>query len=440
MEKHRQSQLSLFSATNLVIANIIGAGIFTTSGYTLGSVPSAFGLMLIWFLGGILALCGALAYGELSSIMPKSGGEYYYLSRLYHPLLGFLSGFVSLTAGFAAPVAAAGLGFGKYLTAAIYGHSDDALTRIFAIIVIVLLSLLHTFSLKQGARIQNTLTAIKVALIVFFITAGIILVPSPQNLSFLPSESDWTLIFQTGFAVSLVYISFAYSGWNAAAYMSEEVENPSLNVPRALLYGTLIVTGLYMLVNFVFLYSSPIPALQNKAEVGDVAARNIFGYQGGQLMSTFIALALTSSISAMIMAGPRVIQAMGKDFPIFSKFAQNNAAGIPTFALWTQSTLSILVVLFSALENVLSYIGFTLSIFTFMTVLGLVINKWRSPHSNHPVKVPLYPLPVVLFLSLTLWMIVFNLMGKPIESLYGLATLAIGAAIFFLTGEGGRKN
>lgn len=440
MEKHTQSRLNLFSATNLVIANIIGAGIFTTSGYTLGAVPSAFGLMLIWFLGGVLALCGALAYGELSSIMPKSGGEYYYLSRLYHPLLGFLSGFVSLTAGFAAPVAAAGLGFGKYLTAAIYGQSDDTLTRVFAIIIIVLLSLLHTFSLKQGALIQNILTSIKVALIVFFITAGLFFTPSPQSLSLMPAENDWALIFQTGFAVSLVYISFAYSGWNAAAYMSEEVENPSENVPRALLYGTLVVTGLYMLVNFVFLYSSPIPALQNKAEVGDVAAKNIFGEHGGQLMSTFIALALTSSMSAMIMAGPRVIQAMGKDFPIFSKFAQNNTAGIPTFALWTQSALSILVVLFSALENVLSYIGFTLSIFTFMTVLGLVIYKLRTTNAEHPIKVPLYPIPVVLFLSLTLWMIVFNLMGKPIESLYGLGTLGIGAIIYFLTGEGGRKK
>lgn len=428
-------KLNLFSATNLVVANIIGAGIFTISGYTLGSVPSVFGLLFIWFLGGVIALCGAWVYGELTSIMPKSGGEYYYLSRIYHPIFGFLSGFVSLTAGFAAPVAAASLAFGKYLSAVIYGQSDDFLTKISAILIIVLISGIHSTSLQLGSKIQNLLTAIKVSLLLFFVISGIFFTQNPQDINIIPQQQDWNLIVSSGFAISLIYISFAYSGWNAAAYMSEEVENPPKNVPKALFTGTIIVMVLYLLVNFVFIYSSPISALQNKAEVGDVAARNIFGEQGGKIVSTMIALALTSSISAMIMAGPRVIQAMGKDFPIFGTFAKNNANGIPFFAILAQSTISILVVLSSELSNILNYIGFTLSIFTVLTVIGLMVYRSKNPYSQHLVRTPFYPIPPLLFLSLSLWMLVYNFIEKPYESLIGLATLVIGIFIYFVTGQ-----
>ncbi len=435
MSEFKTNKLNLFSATNLVVANIIGAGIFTISGYTLGSVPSVFGLLFIWFIGGILALCGALVYGELTSIMPKSGGEYYYLSRIYHPIFGFLSGFISLTAGFAAPVAAASLAFGKYLSAVIYGQSDDFLTKILAIFIIITLSIIHSTSLNLGSKIQNVLTAIKVTLLLFFVISGLLITPNPQNISILPKLEDWSLILSSGFAISLIYISFAYSGWNAAAYMSEEVENPQKNVPKALFTGTIIVMALYLLVNFVFVYSSSIPDLQFKAEVGDVAARNIFGEQGGRIVSTMIALALTSSISAMIMAGPRVIQAMGKDFPIFGTFAQNNNNGIPFFAILAQSTISILVVLSSELSNILNYIGFTLSIFTVFTVIGLMIYRFKNPDSQHTVRTPFYPIPPLLFLSLSTWMIAYNLIEKPTESMIGLSTLILGIAIYYFTGQ-----
>lgn len=435
MSIEKNTKLNLFSATNLVVANIIGAGIFTTSGYTLGSVPSVYGLMLIWIVGGILALCGALVYGELASIMPKSGGEYYYLSRIYHPILGFLSGFISLTAGFAAPVAAASLAFGKYLSAVFFGIPEDFTTKILAILIIIIISIIHSISLKLGSKIQNFLTAIKVVLLLSFVISGLLITPNPQNISIFPQSNDWNLILSSGFAISLIYISFAYSGWNAAAYMSEEVEYPQINVPKALFTGTIIVMVLYLLVNFVFVYSSPISDLQNKAEVGDVAAKNIFGDQGGRIVSTMIALALTSSISAMIMAGPRVIQAMGKDFPIFGNFAKNNQNGIPIVAITVQSSLSILVVLSSELSNILTYIGFTLSLFTVLTVLGLILFKWKNPDSQHTVRTPLYPITPLLFLSLSIWMIVHNIVEKPNESLIGFATLLLGVIIYFLTGQ-----
>ena len=430
-----KKKLNLFSATNLVVANIIGAGIFTTSGYTLGSVPSVFGLLWIWLVGGILALCGALVYGELASIMPKSGGEYYYLSRIYHPVLGFLSGFVSLTAGFAAPVAAASLAFGKYLSAVFFGQSDDNFTKIFAIIVILSLTVVHSISLSLGSKVQNILTGIKVTLLLGFVLSGLFFTTNPQPISWIPQPQDWNLIFSSGFAISLIYISFAYSGWNAAAYMSEEVENPQKNVPKALLMGTLLVMALYLLVNWVFVYSSPIEDLKNKAEVGDVAAKNIFGVQGGRIVSTMIALALTSTISAMIMAGPRVIQAMGKDFPIFATFAKNNSNGIPFIAIMVQSAISVLVVLSSELSNILNYIGFTLSLFTVMTVLGLIIYKFKNPQSQHLVKTPFYPFTPLLFLCLSIWMIVHNIIEKPQESLIGFGTLLIGVFIYFITGQ-----
>jgi APA family basic amino acid/polyamine antiporter len=241
------------TATNIVIANIIGTGVFTSLGFQAIEIQSGFSLLLLWVIGGVFALCGALCYGELGAAMPRSGGEYHYLSEIYHPAIGFLSGWVSVTVGFAAPIALAAMAFGQY-AAQLIPHGSPVLL---AAVITIVISLIHAQNLRLGSYFQNVTTSLKVALIVIFILAGLLL-SDPQPLSFAPTIADLRTIASPPFAVSLVYVTYAYSGWNAAIYLASEIQEPTRNLPRALLFGTAIVTVLYVALNFVFLYSTPI--------------------------------------------------------------------------------------------------------------------------------------------------------------------------------------
>ena len=295
------------TATNIVIANIIGTGVFTSLGFQALDIKSGFSLLMLWVIGGVFALCGALCYGELGASMPKSGGEYRYLSDIYHPAIGFLSGWVSVAVGFAAPSALAAMAFGKYTAQILPVAEDGAVPAIFAIAITIAVSLIHAQNLKIGSIFQNVTTGVKVAVIVVFILCGLLLA-DPQPLSFAPSAADLGTIASAPFAVSLVYVTYAYSGWNAAVYLASEIDEPAKNLPRSLLAGSAVVTLLYVLLNFVFLYSTPLEELAGEIEVGYIAATNIFGTVGATLMGGAISFGLVSSISSMVWAGPRVTQ------------------------------------------------------------------------------------------------------------------------------------
>jgi len=425
-------KLGLFSATSIVVANIIGTGIFTTTGFLAAGIPSHFGLLFIWLIGGLLALSGALTYGELASAMPRSGGEYHYLSVLYHPALGFMSGFISLVAGFAAPVAASALAFGTYLSVVLPG-----IAPVWAAAVIVLLMTgLHSLALHYGARVQNVFTVVKVLLIVGFILAGLT-VEQNHLQQLIPTATDWDAVLSTGFAVGLIYVSFSYSGWNAAAYIAGEVNNARRNVPLALLLGTLIVMTLYLLLNFVFIYSAPLSAFAGKAEVGDVAARHIFGDVGGNVVSILIALALVSSVSSMTMAGPRVMMAIGEDLPAMRILASKNKHGVPHIALFTQGAIALLIVFVSQLQKVIGFIGFTLSIFALLTVVGIFIHRSRNSNSSGEYKTWGYPITPLLFALLSLWM-VYNTISSAIRQNQweivggGFGTMLLGLVLYYV--------
>ena len=433
MSSNQQQQpkaISLFTATCIVIANMIGTGVFTSLGFQVVDIKSGFTLLFLWMVGGVFALCGALSYGELGAAMPYSGGEYYYLSRIYHPVIGFLSGWVSVTVGFAAPIAAAAMALGAYFKSVFPLISSIAI----ALGVVIGVSLIHSRSKKFGSYFQQIFTILKVLLIIVLIVCGLFLA-EPQQLGFLPSIGDVNLIFSSPFAISLVYVTYSYSGWNAAVYLASEVEEPEKNLPRSLIGGTLIVMGLYLLLNFIFLHTTPINKLVGELEIGYIAANQIFGNMGAKIMGILISLGLISSISSMVLAGPRVTQAIGEDIPLFKLLARKNSNGIPYFAILLQLFIVTVLILTSSFEAVLTYLGFTLTLSSFVTVLGVFVYRFRFPEAPRPYKTWGYPLTPLVFLGISSWMLIFLMIDKPVESLTGMGTLLIGLIVYFVASK-----
>jgi basic amino acid/polyamine antiporter, APA family len=420
--------IGLYTATSLVIANMVGTGVFTSLGFQVLGIHSVFALLLLWIIGGIAATCGALAYGELGAAMPRSGGEYHYLSRIFHPALGFLSGWVSATVGFAAPVALAAMALGDYASRILTSLQPMPL----AIGTVVLLTILHASDVRLGSGFQVVFTSLKVLLIVVLIAAGLVLggVPGHQ-VSLLPSGVVKD-IFSRDFAVSLFFVSYAYSGWNASAYLAGEIDQPQRNLPRSLLQGTLVVTVLYVLLNYVFLATTPMDQLAGQVEVGYIAATSIFGTTGGKIMGIVIALLLVSSVSSMIMAGPRVAQVMGQDVPLLGFLARTTRKGIPAVAIAVQSSITILLILTSSFERVITYMGFTLNLFTLLTGIGLIVLRVRQPDLPRPVRMWGYPWTAIVFLVIGLWILIYGLIYKPVESVAGLATVFTGLIVYWL--------
>ncbi|WP_303312322.1 APC family permease [Hymenobacter sp. BT730] len=418
-------KISVITGIAIVIANMVGTGVFTSLGFQILGLKSGFALLMLWAVGGLIALCGALSYGELAAAMPRSGGEYHYLSRIYHPAVGFLSGWVSATVGFAAPTALAAMALGKYAQ----NVWPSVQPQVLSVVVVLLLTGVHASSKQVGSRLQVLITAIKVLVLVGFIGAGLV-AATPQPLSFSPSALSWKEVLSPAFAVSLIYVSYAYSGWNAAVYMTGEVDDPQRNLPRILLIGTAVVLLLYIGVNFVFLYSTPLNALAGQVEVGFVAANSLFGPAIGRLMGGVIAVLLVSTISSMIFAGPRIVQVMGEDLTGLRALAHVSRAGIPVRAMLLQTVLTLVFILTATFEQVLLYAGFVLSLFTFLTVLGLFILRWRRPDLPRPYRAWGYPITPLLFLGLSGWTLLFLLRDKPMESAYGLATVLLGLLVY----------
>ncbi|HEY9811401.1 MAG TPA: amino acid permease [Halomicronema sp.] len=429
-ENQNKPLISLFTAISIVVANMIGIGVFTSLGYQAIGIKSGFALLLLWIVGGILALCGALSYGELASAMPRSGGEYHYLSKIYHPAVGFVSGWISVTVGFAAPIAATAMALGSYIQK-VFPFVNSTLV---ALIVAIGVALIHSKNVKVGSRFQDGATLFKVLLIVAFILCGFLL-GKPQGMNFSPQPEDVITILGSSFSTSLIFVMYAYSGWNASIYLASEVKEPEKTIPRSLLVGTLIVLVFYLLINFVFLYATPfaeIEALKDKEQVAALAAQYIFGDVGGNIISLLIAFGLVSSISSMTWAGPRVTQVIGEDIPLFRGLAKKNKEGVPFYALLLQLSIVVVLIITSSFEAVVTYLGFTLTLSSFLTVLGVFVHRFRFPEVKRPYKTWGYPLTPLVFLAITLWMLLFTFQGKPLESLTGLATIFVGLVVYFV--------
>lgn len=434
-----QRRLGLGITAAIVVANMIGTGVFTSTGFQAISLHDPKTILFAWIVGGVIALCGAACYAELGTLMPKAGGEYVYLREAYHPALGFMSGWVSLTWGFSAAIATAAILFAKYLGTLATGIADPTSVKIVAIALIGAMTLMHSFDAKLGGRVQQVFTIMKVALIVVFIVAG-----------FFSGNGDWSHFESQGggpgkphgfeniltkdFAISLMYVSFAYSGWNAAAYIAGEVERPEKTLPRSLLLGTGTVMVLYLLLNVIYFYALPSSTLAHGdgggpiAEVGNAAAVQLFGQSAGNLITSLIAIALVSAVSAMVMAGPRVYAAMASDRALPSVLGKLNKRGVPMYAVAAQGVLGTIFVLFSELEQLMRFVGFTLAIFAALTCSALFVLRRRGLRG--PYRTFGYPVTPILFILVSAWIAYAQIDKHPLESLIVLVGLVASAVLY----------
>ena len=425
----RLRTVGFFTACGIVIANIIGTGVFTSLGFQVADIQSGFALLMLWVVGGIAALCGALCYGELSAALPRSGGEYHFLSQIYHPAVGFMAGFISATVGFAAPIALAAMAFGKYFMG-VFNFGSPLLIS-FALVWIV--AIFHFGNLRLGTAFQNVWTIVKLILIAALIVAGMLV--QGESITFSPQAGETTAIFSGAFAVSLVYVMYSYSGWNASSYIIGEVKTPERNVPRSLLVGTLIVMGAYVLLNAMFLATTPQSEMRNQVEVGLIAGKHIFGENGGRIVGAIICLGLISAISSMTWIGPRVTMSMGEDHWLLRFLGRKNSHGIPANAVIVQLLIVNVLLLTRSFELVVVYIQFALLLCSLLTVAGVIVLRVTRPDIPRPYRVWLYPLPPIVFCAITLWMMVYLLKSKTIESVAGLITAIAGFLLYSCAGR-----
>jgi basic amino acid/polyamine antiporter, APA family len=419
------STVSVIVATAIVVADMVGVGVFTSLGFQVKDIPSGFSILLLWAVGGMVALCGVFSYSELGAMFPRSSGEYNFLSRAFHPAFGFVAGWVSATVGFAAPVALAAMAFGEYGKSVLPGAPPLAL----AIGAVWLVSIVQLGGVRHSSTFQLISTVLKVVLIVAFVIAGFV-IGTPQPVSFVPDISDLAHIASGPFAIGLVFVMYSFSGWNAATYIIGEMRTPQQNLPRALLAGTLIVLVLYVGLNAVFLHTTPIGQLSGQLDVARIAGSHIFGDIGGRLVGAMICIGLVSSISAMMWIGPRVMMTMGEDIPALRVFARKSTGGAPAYAILFQLAVANLMLFTRSFEAVLDFIQFALLFCSFFTVLGVIKLRITDPGLPRPYRVRGYPLTPTVFLLVTAFMMYYLLTERPLQSAFGTLIMISGLVIY----------
>lgn len=425
------------TVTAVVIANMIGTGVFTSLGFQLLDIQSGFAILLLWALGGLIAVCGSMTYAELGSALPRSGGEYNFLTEIYHPSAGFISGWISATIGFSAPTALAAITFSTYLMTIFPEINNDWLRKIIACSLIVILAFIHSSNRKSSGGLQMIFTVMKVGVIILFCFGAILFAKNIQPVSFSPNSNDISTIFSGSFAVSLIYVSYAYTGWNAATYLSSEIERPQKYLPLILISGTTIVTVLYILLNFVFLSVAPIEDMQGKIEIGFIAAQSAFGGSVANFTGLVLSLLLISTVSAMTIAGPRVLQVIGEDFKVLNILSRKRKDGIPSTAIYIQSLIAIIFILSSSFESILVFAGFTLALNSFVTVIAVFVLRSKQPNLPKPYKTFGYPFTPLIYLALTGWTLYFVIINRPIEVLFSLGIILSGLIFYYISN---RKN
>ncbi len=430
------NRLGVITASSLVISSMIGTGVFTSLGYQVVDIKSGFSILFLWILGGIIAFCGAVTYAELGAVFKRSGGEYNLLRELYHPSLGFVAGWISVTVGFAAPASLAAMALASYLSTVIPGIPQDHL----AASTILLFTIIHAVSVNIGSSVQNATTALKVILILVFIAFGFGL-DTPEDVSLIPIDSSWYEIVSPPFAVALIYVSYAYTGWNSSIYIIDEMKQPTKDLPKSLFLGTLIVMILYVLLNFIFLYTVPIDRLAGQIEVGFLSGQSIFGEIGGAIIAIAIAVLLLSTVSAYVFLGPRVSKVMGEDIKAFNILSKTNSKGIPANAFVFSALLSLLFIYSSTFEQVLLYTSFLLILITTITVGGVfILRKSKGGSESETYKTWGYPITPLVFIVVSIWTLAFVAIDRPMESLVSVGILGAGILIYFLVERKGRGN
>ncbi|QYN50471.1 MULTISPECIES: APC family permease [Apibacter] len=407
------------TATAIVLSNMVGTGVFTSLGYQVPELHNTFTIILLWTIGGILALIGAFIYAELGAHFKQSGGDYIYLSRTYHPIMGYITSWVSLIVGFSGPIALAALAMAKYL-----GFENERST---AILIIIIIAVFQCFSLKVSSRFQNIFAVLKVAFIVVLILIGISISPSPTNA--LLWDNSWTHeIIVPAFASSLVFVTYAYTGWNSASYIVEEIEKPKVNLPKALIIGTVFVTVSYVLVNFVFLKHASIEQMEGKEDIANIAFTNILGVRGVKWISYLIALQLVSTISGYLWVGSRVTQATAKENHLWSYLGKENKNRIPIWAVVAHTLISILIILSGKFEEIFIYTAFVLQLLSTAAVSTSLFIKKKN---RVLFKGNIFLLMPGIFLLFSFYILYFTFVNHPRESIIGLGIIGAGMTLYF---------
>jgi APA family basic amino acid/polyamine antiporter len=425
--------LGVLAAGAFVVTNMVGSGIFTLPALVRVTTGGALASMAVWVAAGLLGLCGALCYAELATRMPDAGGEYRYLERAFGPLWGFLSGWTSFVVGFSAAVAASALGFAAYLDpllpgwdagASISGGLQISQGSVLAAAIVLGLTVIHSVGVRSSGRFQSSIAIAVVAAVWVLVLVGFASRAGSMTglTAQAPAQGSWW--------AALLPVSYAYAGWNAAAYMGGEVRDPGRTLPRAIIGGCLFVMFLYVAVNALFFYAIPEAQWEPTIAVGQVAAERLFGAGGSLVISAVIALAMFGSVSAMTAVGPRIYYAMARDGLAPPRMARLSAGGrVPVTAIVAQGVLASLLALTGAFEALLIYIGSSLLLFNALTIATLFVFRRRGG-ATPAFTAPLFPLPAVVFLAITLAAWGSGLAATPGPTIAALATLAGGATVY----------
>ena len=420
--RNKLKKISWITAVALVVSNMIGTGIFTSLGYQVAFLNNTFTILLLWIIGGVLALFGTFCYAELGSYYKKSGGDYNFLSRAFHPILGYLSSWISLVVGFSAPVSLAALAMTKYLQ--IFGWD---LGKGFAVWTIILVALSQSISLKSSSRFQNIFTLIKVLFVLILIVLGLSV--ASQGGNSLCWDGSWISEIKTpSFAFSLVFVSFAFTGWNSASYIVSEIKNPNKNLPKALIVGTLFVTSVYVLLNFVFLKHASIAAMSNQENVASIAAQNFLGATGAKWVCFFISIQLIATISGYLWIGSRVCFATSKEHKLWG-FMNKSRNETPYIAIWIQAFIAILIIASGGFAEIFVYASFVLQFISVIAICAV----FRIPTKSRMLfKGKYFYIFPVVYIVFGVYICVFTFLQHPVESLIGLSTIFTGLILYFL--------
>lgn len=441
-----ERELGLRSATFIVIASMIGPGIFITSGPLLELTGDPLLILLLWAVGGIIAVTGSLCYAELSAVWPHAGGEYVYLKKIFGMPLSFLAGWVSLLVGFSAAIAISAISLIEYSSQLLLGYfshdsaaqgllENSILMKGSAIAFIVLFSIVHMLGIKFGGTVQNYLTGFKIAFILLLIGAGLYMADwsMTHRLTEHVSSSPQTERSIPTIGLALLIIMYSYSGWNGATYVAEEIKKPEKNLPKAMLYGSIITTVLYLFLNIIFLIGSPAEQIAGKESIGLISARNLFSPAAFNIFAIGIILIILSSLSVNTMIGPRVYYAMAKDGLLFRALGRLHPRyRVPTLSIVIQMILAIVYVLFGNPRLLMEYLGFALGIFPVFAVAGLIYMRMKHPEIERPYRVPLYPLIPLFFIIISSLMLITGFAAGTYSSRIAAALLIAGVPVFYI--------
>ena len=442
-----ERRLGPLDAAAIILSNVIGGGIFYVPILVAALVPVAAGMLGVWILGGVLAFAGAMAYAELAALRPKSGGEYVYLREAFGPLAAFLTGWTSFVAGFSGAIAATALfladAIGRFVPAA---SSRTPILEIpipfaplvvtnqtlVALAAIAVLSFIHMCGLGPGRLVHNFLAGLKVSGILIFLALGLSL--GSGSWSNLASSHQVTAP-ATGWLLALIPVMFSYSGWNAAAYVAEEIRDPGRNVPIALGLGTAAVVAIYVALNVLYLYAMPLAdlAVVGDGRLTDTVAERLFGFVAGNVIAIFTIVSVAASISAMVLAGPRVYFAMARDGAFLKSVARVHPRyRTPARAIWAQAAWSAVLVLSSTLSGLVNYTGFAIVLFSGIAVASLFVLRMREPGAERPFRAWGYPYAPGLFVFASAAMLLHRLWTETSQTLYGLIIIGAGIPLYLI--------